>query len=206
MKLEKQIEFRRCLVWSLLLGTAFVAVQTYGMAGLLAGGDSAAMSGVKHAAFTFVFLHAVHVVVALLFIVFVFLRALDDHYDHEYSWGVTFCGWFWHGLGIVWWFILAVFLVAMTTLKAGSIEKSTGVSICVEACTAWVVPATPSRSPEPSWWLAVFEVARTALRTGAIGKASHSAIIAGHKQRLISEYREFRCCGERKTAECPQRR
>jgi len=57
-------------------------------------------------------------VVALLFLVFIYLRALADRYDHEYSWGVTFCGWFWHGLGIIWITIVAVFMVAGTAALA----------------------------------------------------------------------------------------
>ena len=118
VKLEKQKEFRRSLYWALLSGTVFVAVQTYGLSGLLAEDASGDVLDARRAAFAFFLLHAVHVVVALLFIVFVFLNALADRYDNEYSWGVTFCGWFWHGLGVVWCMILAVFLVAGTALSS----------------------------------------------------------------------------------------
>jgi heme/copper-type cytochrome/quinol oxidase subunit 3 len=57
-------------------------------------------------------LHAMHFSLALLFLVWVTLNALADRYDHEYSWGVALCAWFWHGLGIVWLCILVVIAIA----------------------------------------------------------------------------------------------
>ncbi len=119
VKLERQQEFRRCLSLALAAGTAFVCVQTYGLQSLMTQRSVDIATGIKHAAFAFILLHAIHVVVALLFVVFIYLRALTDYYDHEYSWGVSFCGWFWHGLGIVWIAIMAVFMVAGTAALAG---------------------------------------------------------------------------------------
>lgn len=112
VRMERQQEFRRCLGWALGLGTIFVSVQAYALESLIQQSSADIATGLKQAAFAFIFLHAVHVVVALLFVVFVFLRALADRYDHEYSWGVTFCGWFWHGLGVVWVAIMGLFIVA----------------------------------------------------------------------------------------------
>jgi heme/copper-type cytochrome/quinol oxidase subunit 3 len=118
VRLERRQEFRRCLVLALAAGSTFVSVQAYGLQSLITQHSVDIATGIKHAAFAFILLHAIHVVVALLFVVFVYLRALTDHYDHEYSWGVSFCGWFWHGLGIVWIAILAVFTVAGTAALA----------------------------------------------------------------------------------------
>ena len=70
-------------------------------------------------AFAFALLHGVHFIVALLFVVFVFLRAFADRYDHEYSWGVTFCAWFWHALGIAWLAIMTAFLIAGISVLPG---------------------------------------------------------------------------------------
>lgn len=112
VQLERQASFRRCMAWAMVCGTAFVSVQTYGLQSLISLNTADIATGLKYAAFVFIFLHAVHVIVALLFVVYVFLRAQSDRYDHEYSWGVTFCGWFWHGLGVVWLAIMAVFTVA----------------------------------------------------------------------------------------------
>ena len=58
-------------------------------------------------------LHALHLSVALLFLAFVGTRAGADRYDHEYHWGVRFCAWFWHALGIAWLLILAIFAIAL---------------------------------------------------------------------------------------------
>ncbi len=118
VRVERQPDFRRCLVSALGIGTTFVCVQTYGLQSLLNRHTEDIASGIRQAAFAFILLHAIHVVVALLFVVFIYLRALADRYDHEYSWGVTFCGWFWHGLGIIWIAIMAIFTVAGTAAMA----------------------------------------------------------------------------------------
>jgi len=56
--------------------------------------------------------HALHFTVAIWWLLWVLLSALEDRYDHEYYWGVYACGWFWHALGAVWAVLLAVFLIA----------------------------------------------------------------------------------------------
>ena len=113
---ERQVPFRRHLLLSLTVGTLFVATQSYALTCLVrrlpaaevpvgAGAFVAVMAG----------LHAMHFVVALLFLVFVTVQAQADRYDHEYYWGVTICAWFWHILGIVWLMVMAV--VAITSLS-----------------------------------------------------------------------------------------
>lgn len=119
VRLEKQARFRRSLAWALVLGTTFVSVQTYGLWCLIAQSEAARSVGLKDGAFAFVLLHGVHFAVALLFVAFVFLRALAGKYDHEYSWGVTFCAWFWHALGIAWLAILGAFLIAGVSVLPG---------------------------------------------------------------------------------------
>jgi cytochrome c oxidase subunit 3 len=119
VRFEKQTDFRRSLAWALVLGTAFVAAQTYGLWCLIAQNEAARSVGLKDGAFAFVLLHGVHFVVALLFVAFVFLRALADKYDHEYSFGVTVCAWFWHALGIAWLAIMAAFLIAGVSVLPG---------------------------------------------------------------------------------------
>jgi len=118
VKKERQPEFRQCLTSALAVGTAFVSVQTYGLHSLITQHTDDFTTGVRHAAFAFILLHAIHVVVALLFLVYISLQALTDRYDHEYSLGITFCSWFWHGLGIAWIAILALFTVAGTAAMA----------------------------------------------------------------------------------------
>lgn len=112
VRIERQIAFRRNLWSALAAGTMFVSVQSYGLWCLLSQKQAAATLGLHDGAFAFTLMHGVHFLVALLFVVFVLLRALADRYDHEYFWGVTFCTWFWHALGIAWLVIMAAFLVA----------------------------------------------------------------------------------------------
>ncbi len=120
VRVERQRPFRRQLLIALGTGTAFVAVQTYGLTCLIVQREGAMAVGLKQGAFAFALMHGVHFVVALLFVTFVLLRALADKYDHEYSWGVTFCAWFWHAMGIVWLAILGGFLAAATVVPPGT--------------------------------------------------------------------------------------
>ena len=119
VRFERQLDFRRSLAGALALGTVFVAAQTYGLWCLIAQHEAAKAVGLKDGAFAFVLLHGVHFVVALLFVAFIYLRALADKYDHEYSWGVTCCVWFWHALCIAWLAIMAAFLIAGVSVLPG---------------------------------------------------------------------------------------
>jgi len=110
---ERQGPFRRAMVWALLAGALFVAVQGYGLWCLLQGQNpEEASTGAQSFVFAFASLHALHVAVALMVLVFVALGGFDGRYDHEYHWGVIVCAWFWHLLGLVWLAILAVFGIA----------------------------------------------------------------------------------------------
>ncbi|MFQ5732110.1 MAG: cytochrome c oxidase subunit 3 [Planctomycetaceae bacterium] len=111
---ERQRPFRRALCFALFAGVAFVGVQGYGLACLLTMEDPVrAQTGAVAFVFAFAAMHGLHVVVALLFLLFVTLRATADRYDHEYYWGVAVTGWFWHALGIAWLAILAVISIAV---------------------------------------------------------------------------------------------
>lgn len=116
---ERQGPFRRSLIAALIGGTLFVGVQGFGLWCLLASpgirdasrpGD--AQTGALAFVFVFAAMHGMHVTIALLFLLFVTLRSQRDRYDHEYYWGVTVTGWFWHALGIAWLVILGVIAIA----------------------------------------------------------------------------------------------
>lgn len=113
VRIERQKPFRRALLTALSAGTVFVGIQSYGL-WLLMQSQEPTKAFTEVAAFIFLFagLHGLHFLVALLFLVFVTLKAMTDRYDHEYYWGVTVCAFFWHALGIVWLGILWVFAVA----------------------------------------------------------------------------------------------
>ncbi len=112
---ERQVPFRRHLLIGLGAGTLFVTSQTYALTWLIRQqhpDDVPISSG----AFVVVLaaLHAMHFVVAMLFLVFITVQAFADRYDHEYYWGVTVCTRFWHALGIAWVVVLGV--IAITSL------------------------------------------------------------------------------------------
>lgn len=111
VKIERQKPFRRALIGSLVVGTLFVGFQSYALWFLLKGSTPSEYSETSGQGFAFVFavLHVLHFTVAMMFLVFVTLRSLQDRYDHEYYFGVLVCTWFWHVLGIVWAVILLVF-------------------------------------------------------------------------------------------------
>ncbi len=111
---EKQRLLRQALATALTLATLFVSVQSYGLWWLSQGQNpTEAETGVRPFVFVIAALHALHVAVALMVLVFVMLRGCEDRYDHEYYWGVLVCAWFWHLLGVIWLAILAVFMIVV---------------------------------------------------------------------------------------------
>ena len=114
IRIERQARFRHALAVAMFAGTLFVGVQSYGLWCLRQspiGLD--AMTGAGAFAFVITVLHAMHFCVALMFVVYVAVRAFAGRYDHEYYWGVTVCAWFWHALGAVWLVILGVFAISV---------------------------------------------------------------------------------------------
>ena len=110
---ERQEPFRNCLKVAYVIGTCFFSIQIYGLWWILKlQNPNQAQTGANAFVFVFATLHAMHFFVAMLFIVYVMLKAHWDRYDHEYYWGVTFCAYSWHMLGIVWLAIMGVMLVA----------------------------------------------------------------------------------------------
>ena len=107
---EKQREFRQWLMLALGIGTCFMGVQGYGLWTLLpvkrTVGD--ASLGATPIVLMLAGMHALHLSVAALSLAFVIARSWSDRYDHEYHWGVSVCGWFWHALGVAWLFVLLI--------------------------------------------------------------------------------------------------
>lgn len=110
---ERQRQFRRWLKRALFVGTLFVGVQTFALSRLIRQQPPDEVeTGAAALAAVFATLHAMHFVVALLFLCYITVQALADRYDHEYYWGVTICAWFWHALGVAWTAILFTMVVA----------------------------------------------------------------------------------------------
>ncbi len=114
VRLERQPRFRRSLIFALVAAVLFVAVQSYGMWALIKSisPDLEMQTSVHGMVIMFATIHAMHFIVAQSVLLWVTLSAFTDRYDHEYYWGVTFAGWCWHVLGIVWIAILCIFAIA----------------------------------------------------------------------------------------------
>jgi heme/copper-type cytochrome/quinol oxidase subunit 3 len=117
VRIERQRQFRRRLLVALAAGTLFVGVQIAGLWRLVQNQDPTDVTTDVNAFLVMLAsLHGLHFTVALLFLVFVTLRAFADRYDHEYYFGVVVCAWFWHFLGAVWLAILVVFGISTAYL------------------------------------------------------------------------------------------
>jgi cytochrome c oxidase subunit 3 len=113
---ERQQPFRRALIVAMAAGTLFLAIQSLGLWSLLHDQNpSEAQTGSQIFVLVFAVLHGLHLCVALMFLIYVSLKAFADRYDHEFYWGVTVCAFFWHLLSLVWLLILAVFAISMMT-------------------------------------------------------------------------------------------
>lgn len=110
---ERQAQFRSSLRQALAAGTCFVAIQSYALISFFSQQPPVqAATGATAFVAVAAALHGMHVIIAWLFLLFVILQAQSDRYDHEYHWGVTFCGWFWHILVIVWLVVLCVMAIS----------------------------------------------------------------------------------------------
>lgn len=114
VRLERQRRFRTSLLLALSSAVLFVSVQSYGMWSLIKSisPQLEMQTSVHGMVIMFAAIHAMHFVVAQSILLWVTLSAFEDHYDHEYYWGVTFACWCWHVLGIVWIGILCIFAIA----------------------------------------------------------------------------------------------
>jgi len=115
VKWERQRPFRLWLLRTLVIGTTFIGVQSYALWCVVPAERSAteASAGVAPFVLALGALHACHFLIAVFVLSFVTNNAFVERYDHEYHWGVTVCTYFWHGLGIVWLVILAIFVIAI---------------------------------------------------------------------------------------------
>ena len=114
VRLERQRRFRTSLLVALGAAVLFVSVQSYGMWALIKSisPQLEMQTSIHSMVIMFAAIHAMHFLVAQSILLWVTLSAFADRYDHEYYWGVTFAGWCWHALGIIWIGILCIFVIA----------------------------------------------------------------------------------------------
>lgn len=114
VRTERQDRFRRYLLFTLALATAFVVIQTPALAELLRDHSRqiSQQTGVRlyGALFVLVFLHALHVVGGVVAMGIVTAGAFRRWYDHENFLSVR-------NLAIYWHFLDAVWLVMFLSLK-----------------------------------------------------------------------------------------
>lgn len=126
---ERQRPFRANLLWALLAGTCFLAVQAYALSAYLSQHDgTSAGHGATQFIVVSVALHAMHVSIAWLFLLYIFLQARMDRYDHEFYRGITYCAWFWHVLGAIWILVLCVIAIANPALVDDGIRNEAAVN------------------------------------------------------------------------------
>lgn len=111
---EKQVGFRRWLIWALAAATVFVFIQSSGMYDLLTQHRSQPDGSMKVYGMSFAlsFIHALHVLGGMVFLGFIIYQAFRDRYDHERHWAVDHCASYWHFLDVVWACMLITFVVA----------------------------------------------------------------------------------------------
>lgn len=111
---EKQVDFRRALVWSFLAAGVFVLIQSFGMFDLLSQHRSHSDGSAKvyGMSFTLSFIHALHVIGGMIFLAYVTRQAFRGKYDHERHWAVDHCASYWHFLDVVWACMLITFVIA----------------------------------------------------------------------------------------------
>jgi len=110
---ERMQAFRRWLTLALLAAILFVAVQVFAMRELIEAFRQS-FDGTTKAyglCFTLALVHALHVLAGIVFIVFVFIQSHRGRYDHERHWAVDNCAGYWHFLDVVWFVMLAAFLI-----------------------------------------------------------------------------------------------
>jgi len=110
---EKQAGFRRWLIWAMCAAVAFVAIQSFGLFDLLSQHFSQTDGSTKvyGMSFTLSFIHALHVLGGMIFLIFVIRQAFRDRYDHERHWAVDHCASYWHFLDVVWALMLITFVI-----------------------------------------------------------------------------------------------
>jgi cytochrome c oxidase subunit III len=111
---ERQIDFRRHLLFAWWTAVAFLVAQGYGMVQLWNQHFSQSDGSTKvfGMSFTLSFIHALHVLGGVIFLGFILSQAFRGRYDHERHWPVDNCAGYWHFLGVVWMMMLTTFYLS----------------------------------------------------------------------------------------------
>lgn len=102
------VKFQRSLIMTLILGVAFFAIMMVEYTALSHEGITLNSGAFGFAFFTLTGFHGFHVLIGLVWLVYVFNRAFNGHYSKADYWGVEFWGLYWHFVDVVWIFIFTV--------------------------------------------------------------------------------------------------
>jgi len=110
---ERVQEFRVWIAAALSCAVLFVIIQSFGMNELLNTHFTQIDGSTKiyGLCFTLAFVHALHVIGGVVFLVYVLLQSYRQKYDHERHWAVDNCAGYWHFLDVVWFAMLLTFLI-----------------------------------------------------------------------------------------------
>ncbi len=104
VKRERQAPFRKWIRIALLLGIAFVLIQAPALVMLLKSHQVLRANGIGFYGliFSFILLHALHVVGGIVRLIVVTQRGFAGAYDHEHYLPVRYVAMYWHFLDVVW--------------------------------------------------------------------------------------------------------
>lgn len=110
---ERQEPYRQSLAWAAWSAGGFLLVQVVAMGQLLLRHFSTIDGSTKFYGFSFAlaFVHALHVLGGVVFLVWIIFRTRQNRIDHERYWSVSHCAGYWHFLDVVWVAMLATFLL-----------------------------------------------------------------------------------------------
>jgi len=111
---ERQVEFRRWLLWGWATAIVFIFVQAIGLQELLMHHftQSDGSTKIYGMSFTLSLIHVLHVGGGIVFLGYIIAQAFRNRYDHERHWAVDHCAGYWHFLDVVWVMMLITFMVA----------------------------------------------------------------------------------------------
>ena len=110
---ERQIEFRRWLLWGWATAIVFIFIQAIGLQELLTHHftQSDGSTKIYGMSFTLSLIHVLHVAGGIIFLGYIITQAFRNRYDHERHWAVDHCAGYWHFLDVVWIMMLALFMI-----------------------------------------------------------------------------------------------
>lgn len=115
VRVEKQRPFRTWLFLAIVIGAIYMAFQAFGLAVVSAQGvpSDQVQTGSVPFAKGVISMHLLHVVGAMLALIWIAVQAVNDRYDHEFYRPVNYCALFWHFLGGVWLSLLVILSIAL---------------------------------------------------------------------------------------------